>query len=144
MQAVPEYPYKHTGTVFVCGNAWCLHEDLAQAREIYGDCPIIAINGASREVKAFALFSIHSERFTLAGYEWMRHQERLFGSGFEVHGAPLRKGQPWVDFFWPRGRTGGGSSSWCARRVAVWMGFDFVVLCGAPLDPATTPVTDRA
>ncbi len=127
-------PFSFSGSCIVAGNAWCLEEDLAAARKIIGDVPIIAVNGASREVKAFALFSAHPERMVERGYEWKRHQTRLFGIGFTVHGATYRPNMPWVDH-WHGPMPGGGGSAWGARKVAKFMGFTTVVLCGCPLLP---------
>jgi len=117
----------------VAGAAWCLHEDLHLARALVGDVPVIAVNAAAREVRAFALFTQHTERFTQRGHEWIRHQRRLFGGGFTVH-APGKGTEPHVDHWWPDAR-GGGGSAWGARKVAWLMGFDPVILCGCPLDP---------
>lgn len=94
----------------------------------------MAVNGASREIRANFLFSFHPERFVECGSEWIRHQRRLFGSAFTVHGAKFLPNMPWVDFWWERAR-GKGGSAWGARKVAGLMGFSPVVLCGAPLVP---------
>lgn len=133
-QASPPYPHKHSGPVFVCGNAWCLHKDLARARDTFGDCPVIAVNGAANEVKAFALFSFHPERFMARGYDWIGRQQRRFGRGFTVHGSRHMPICHWVDHWW-EGARGGGSSAWGARKMAKLMGFGPVVLVGCPLSP---------
>lgn len=118
----------------MAGNAWCLADDLARAWAIFPGAPVVAVNGASREVKALALFSAHPERFVERGYEWIRHQRRLFGDGFTVHGARQQPDMPWVDHWWGP-MPGGGGSAWGARKVARYMGFDPVILCGCPLTP---------
>ena len=118
----------------MAGNAWCLEDDLARARAIYHDAPAIAVNGAAREVKAVALFSYHPERFIERGFEWARHQRRLFGDGFTIHGAKFVEGCPHVGHWWEDAR-GGGGSAWGARKVAWLMGFDPVILVGCPLVP---------
>lgn len=132
--STPPYPLKHSGSVLVAGNAWCLEEDLAAARKLLGDAPVIAVNGSSREVKAFALFSAHPERMVERGHEWIRHQRRLFGEDFTVHGATCRGDCPWVNYWWGP-MPGGGGSAWGARKIAKLMGFTKVVLCGCPLLP---------
>lgn len=116
----------------MAGNAFCLHDDLERAREIYPDSMVIAVNGASREVKAFALCSQHPERFVEGGFEWIRHQNRLFGSDFTVHSTRFEPDMPWVGHWWKRAH-GGGGSAWCARKIAAFMGFDPIILCGCPL-----------
>ena len=94
----------------------------------------MAVNGASREIKAEFLFSYHPHRFVERGSEWIRHQRRLFGNTFTVHGASFKPDMPWVDFWWEKAR-GGGGSAWGARKVSGLMGFSPVILCGAPLVP---------
>ena len=131
IQASPSYPFEHSGPCIVAGNAWCLHNDLEQARRVYPDIPIIAVNGAAREVKAIALFSYHPERFVERGFEWIRRQ-RLFGQDFTVHGSRFMPDMPWVQY-WHEEARGGGSSAWGARKLAKLMGFDLVVLCGCPM-----------
>jgi hypothetical protein len=116
----------------VAGSALCLHNDLARARAIVGDVPVIAVNAAAKEVKAVALFSQHPERFK--SFRWIERQAARFGAGFTVHGCKARPAMPWVDHWWEDAR-GGGSSAWGARKLAWLMGFDPVILCGAPLEP---------
>jgi hypothetical protein len=132
--AVPGYAHRHTGPAIVAGNAWCLHDDLKAARAIVGDAPVIAVNGAAREVKAIALFSYHPQRFIERGCEWIRHQRRLFGNDFTVHAARYDTGMPYVQHWWEDAR-GGGGSAWGARKLAWLMGFDPVVFVGCPLTP---------
>lgn len=146
MQSVPPYSHKHSGPVIVAGSARCLHDDLACAREIYGNPPIIAVNGASREVKAFALYSGHPERF--AELRWAHHQQRLFGGDFSVHSGFSGVGEdclanvqsarvecPLVQYWWAGTGRASGTSAWAARKMAAFMGFNLVLLCGCPLDP---------
>lgn len=128
-------PFSFSGSCIVAGNAWCLHDDLAEARKIIGDVPVIAVNGASREVKAIALYSVHPQRFVELGCEWIRHQRRLFGEGFTVHSSnkSMHGDLPYVQYWWEI--PGGGGSAWGARKIAKLMGFSTVVLCGCPLLP---------
>ena len=90
--------------------------------------PVIAVNGAAREVKAFALASQHPENFIARGAEWVRHQRRLFGNDFTTHAT---KPHPAVDYVWDIRLAGG--SAWIARKIARYMGFDTVILCGCPM-----------
>lgn len=133
----PPYPHKHSGPVLVLGNAYCLDDDYKRAREIFPDAPVIAVNGASAYTKAFALFTLHAAKFP----KWIEAQ-RKFGDDFTTHSAgtprdrtqlgKLKEYKPWVDYWWQYG-CGGGTSTWGARRIAKYMGFDLVVLCGMPL-----------
>ncbi len=117
-----------SGPCIIAGNAWNLHEDLEAARAIFGDVPVIAVNGAAREVKAFALYSRHPTRFTEPSFRWEQHQRRLFHDEFTTHSYI----EP-ADYVWPD--TGGmGGSAWGARKLAWLMGFDPVILCGCPLE----------
>ena len=127
-QANPPYPRTHSGACIVAGSAWCLHEDLKEAWRLYPDAPVIAVNGAAREVKAFALISQHPQNFT--GAEWIRHQRRLFGGGFTTH-APCQ--HPNADYWWNVRLAGG--SAWVARKIAALMGFQTVILAGCPMIP---------
>ncbi len=131
--SAPAYLVRHSGPILVCGNAFNLHEDLECAREIYPDAQIIAINGAAREVKAFALFSYHPQRFVEAPYGWINRQKK-FHNDFTVHGSRFAEGMPYVDHWWS-GARGHGGSAWGARKLGALMGFDQVILCGCPLVP---------
>ena len=93
---------------------------------MFPGAPVVAVNGASREVKAFALVSQHPENFINA--RWVHYQRRLFGDGFTTHST-----KPPADHVWEIGNRGG--SAWLARRIAGLMGFAPVVLCGCPMTP---------
>lgn len=134
---MPVYCQKHSGTVIILGNAYCLEEDYCAAREIHPEVPVIAVNGSASFTKAFALFTQHPANFP----KWIKGQ-RKFGDDFSTHSAgtardrtafgKLREYKPWVDYWWKYGAAG-GTSVWGARRVASYMGFDSVILCGMPL-----------
>lgn len=129
--SVSPYPVLHSGPVIVAGNAECLHNDLRSVREKFGDIPVIAVNGAGREVKAFALYSKHPDRFLT--HRWADKQLFWFGDDFTLHaGRPRSLAEPHVDFWWPDA-YGGGGSAWDARKVAAMMGFHLVILCGCPM-----------
>lgn len=91
--------------------------------------PVIAVNGAANEVQAFALFSLHPERFA----KWTIEQRQKFGAGFTTHTGGQRD-RRLADYVWP-GASGAGTSAWAARKMAWMMGFDPVVLVGVPLEP---------
>ena len=131
--AFPFYPVKHSGVCLIAGNAWTLPDDLGQAHKLYGDVPVIAVNGAAAEVKAFALFSFHPDHYLAYGYEWIRKQRKIH-TDFTVHGGSTPLDMPHVQHWWPHAR-GGGGSAWGARKMAWYMGFDTVVLVGCPLLP---------
>lgn len=132
--AFPSYPFSHQGAVIVAGNAACLFHDLERARAVYPDAPVIAVNGAAREVNAFALYSKHPDRFE--SLRWAHHQRRKFGDDFSTHASTEG-----ADYCWP-GTKGGGGSAWGARKMARFMGFELVILCGCPLVPG--PYSDNS
>ena len=131
-QASPPYSFAHSGLCIVAGNAACLHEDLKSVWDKYPETPVIAVNGAAREVKAIALYSKHPDRFM--SLRWIHHQRRKFGFSFSVHGSKYVEDMPWVNYWWEDTR-GGGGSAWGARKLAWLMGFETVVLCGCPMIP---------
>ena len=106
-------------TCIVAGNAASLHSDLKGL-----DYPIIAVNGASREVKAFALFTQHPDKFP----KWVRYQQR-FHQDFKVYSCVESPHSILKDI--PKG----GGSAWGARKLATILGFDKVILCGCPMTP---------
>ena len=87
----PAFSLRFSGPVIVAGNAWCLHDDISEARKTWPDAPVIACNGAAREVKAIALYSRHPERFTEHPYDWIGRQRRKFGDGFTVHSSNIER-----------------------------------------------------
>lgn len=128
------YLFTHSGPCIVAGNAFCLHDDLKDAWGKFPDAPVIAVNGASAQVRAIALFSYHPARFNEAPFRWVAKQ-RKFHNGFTVHGATFHEDMPWVDYWWPPISGSRGGSAWGARKLASLMGFSPVILCGAPLVP---------
>lgn len=121
--SVPDYPVQ-SGPVLVAGSAWTLHDDLARAWEIYPGAPVIAVNDASRLVKAVGIVTQHPER--IDRYGWARNQARLFGP------CPTHANAPPADYVWNLPSRGG--SAWLARRIASSMGYGPVILCGCPLE----------
>lgn len=135
--SAPPFLPIYDGPVLVCGNAYCLRDDHARAREHYPDVPVIAVNGAAGEVQAEFLFTQHPRKFQ----RWIAWQRERFGEGFTTHSAGkahlaskfgVRERMPWVDYWW-EGVASGGTSTWGARRLARLLGFDEVILCGMPL-----------
>ena len=125
--SAPLYPFSHSGPVLICGNAWCLFEDLEKARKIFPEAPIIAVNGASRDIQAFMLVSQHAVNFKNA--RWAHFQQK-FKHTFSIHSTVP---DPLVQYVWNLKHRGG--SAWLARRIAGSIGFDQVVLCGCPMIP---------
>jgi hypothetical protein len=97
-QALPPYPHYHSGPCLVVGNAACLPDDIEKARRLFPEAPCIAVNGAAAEVKAFALYSYHPERFIT--HRWLEGARKVAGMmGFSpviLVGCPLTPG-PYVN-----------------------------------------------
>lgn len=131
--ADPSYPLEHGGSVLVCGYGMGLLDDVERAKKLRGDLPIIAVNRATRLVKAFAIFTLHPDQM---GDLFVPEQVKAFGSGhFTTHTGKLSFDAskfPAIDYWW-RKSASAGSSSWSAAKMALLMGFEEVILCGAPL-----------
>jgi hypothetical protein len=111
---------------------------MRKARDLFPDAPVIAVNAAAGFVKALMLFTLHPDKMP----SWANRQRRRFGGGFTTHTArtpyrinKLRMPANPVQYAWDFG-GGKGSSAWGARRLAGYVGFDPVVLCGVPLAPS--------
>ena len=134
--SMPEYPKKYSGSVLICGSAWTLQEDFEKAKQYFGDIPAIAVNRSSLLVPAFAVFSAHSK--LMPGKGWL---ESPFRNNLECHSSAKSVEQykkrsvcaPHVDYWWLGINTVGGTSSWAAAKVAIFMGFEQVILCGVPI-----------
>lgn len=136
-QSAPGYPYRHSGSVVICGFGETLFDDLARVAKIKPDLPTIGVNKVSAYVKCFAIYSFHYDQAHLG--IWVEWQKKKFGDGFTVH-APGNKeflphnqrNYPYVDYFW-HASASRGSSAWCAVRMAKMMGFEEIILCGVPM-----------
>ena len=136
--SAPPYPFVHSGAVLVCGSAWTLMDDWEKGRGFFPTAPTIAVNGAAEHIPADFLYTQHPLKMPRwASYQRQRstrftthasgsgHLQTNIGADATLHG---------VDYWWD-GVASGGSSVWGARRLAAALGFDTVVLCGAPLEP---------
>lgn len=133
------YPRKHNGSVIICGNARTLPRDYDRAKILRPSAKVIAVNGASGQVPCFALFTQHPRKLP----RWIEWQKARFNTDFTVHAAGnnerrtkmnLTLRHDYVDYWW-KDVASGGTSAWGARRMAHFMGFDEVILCGVPLVP---------
>lgn len=132
--SIPPYPVKHRGAVLVCGSAFSLLDDYSKARQKLPDAPCIAVKDASLHIKAFAVFGLHPRKM-----DRVVSQQKSIHSDFTSHMGPdiEEKTSQGVtirfipDYQWPE--AVGGSSGWAAVRMAHFMGFDRIVLCGIPM-----------
>lgn len=56
------------------------------------------------------------------------------GGTLSIGKVKTRTKYPWYDYWWQHLQTGQGTSSMLAAKIAIAIGFDEVILCGAPLD----------
>lgn len=107
---------------------------------MFPDVPVIAVKDAARYVKAFALFGMHPAKMP----RMVTVQKRIH-SDFTTHMSGRQK--DWTKFgyshsfepdYWWEG-CDIGSSTWGARRMASFMGFDIVILCGMPMEVGGYP-----
>lgn len=132
--AEPPYPRRHAGPVIVAGTAWCLAEDMARARRVVSSAPVIGIRRTAMLMRCDFLFSLDRERLQ----ECRAAHQSCWQRDVETHSARPAAGHraadyPYVDYWW-RGVHGSGSSAWAAAKMALFMGFERIVLVGAPLD----------
>lgn len=131
--ACPPYPLAHSGTVLVCGFGPGFYDDLARARALRPDAPVIAVNEACKAVRAFAIFTLHPEKLG----RFRALQDLHFGAGhYTCHTGGKKCAHvgrsPLLDYGWPEA-NGGGTSAWAAQIMAKLMGFEERILVGAPL-----------
>ncbi len=142
--SIPAWPFDYSGqTVLILGYGPTLYDDVARARELRPDADQIAVNMAMTEYPADHLFSWH---FHEAGklQNWRARHIEKFGHGALTHCPtqrnretgvlnPVPDGFDWVDYWWP-GATADGSGPWMAVRMAHFMGYAEIILCGVPME----------
>lgn len=129
-KAVPSYDTEHSGPLLVVGPATCALADVAAARAIFPDAPVMVVNHAALLLAADFIVSQHHEILaTLRG----EHIRRFLRKP-TVHCACPEQltPAPGIDYWW-RGAASGATSTWGAVRVGKAMGFAPVVLCGCPM-----------
>lgn len=128
--SVPPYLQRHSGTVLICGSAWCLDDDYERAKAIRPDATVIAINRTICKIPATIMVAIDR----LNAQAWKENAccegVTLHGGRFGARGGP--EAYPWFDHWWPDHQRG-GTSVQLAASIALVMGFDEAILCGAPL-----------
>lgn len=136
MDSTPFFSFQYPA--LVCGSAACLFDDIERAKKVFGNLPIIAVNGAAKLVPAVAMYSKHPDRFVTR--RWAEAQQHFFGKCASVHADVRAKKRKTynariisvVEYWWD-GIWGGGGSAWDARKLAKYLGFSPVILCGCPL-----------
>ncbi|NTU50283.1 MAG: MucR family transcriptional regulator [Desulfobulbaceae bacterium] len=115
-----------TGDCLICGPAPCLYEDVSGAFHFVKDPVIIAVNDAVKHVFADYVVSLHCE----CG---KRYKSITKNPDVKMlTGAPKPYWKE-VDYLFPGCRSG-ATSTMSALKIAVQMGFDNIILCGAPMN----------
>jgi hypothetical protein len=131
-KGITNYPLSHDGTLFVCGSAECMTEDLHSIMIERSRFKIAAIGHAAGMVKADFVVSDHYE----VHKELKRLQRQLRGdSKFSNHCTYCDrvKDNKAIDHWWKWSRSVATSAE-TAIRMGITMGFDEIVLCGCPLE----------
>jgi len=140
--AIPAYPHRHSGPVLVLGYSPSLYDDVRRAKQLRPDADIIAVNMAMMDYRADHLFSWHFDHSTKLPH-WRSVHLKKFGPALthcptqrnRETGVlnPVPDGYDWVDYWWP-GATADGSGPWMATRMAHFMGYDEIILCGVSME----------
>ena len=132
-----EYDKRHSGPALVLGSARCLQGDLHAARDLLPFAAVFCVNEASRILKPDFLVSLHYERmehfqkYARAAWPcgtWSNHAAVVTERGCVPDQFPA------VQFWWPGLWTPAASSAWFGCLVAMAMGFENILLCGAPMN----------
>lgn len=125
--------------LLVVGSAPCLFEDVARAKELYPDAHIMLVNGAC--------IAIENAEHVLAGHREKAEQFaaarrtvfpnappwRLHANGHKLD-AQRKAETPSVTDFWDKSMSTGATSIGKGVRIGIAMGYDPIVICGAPMD----------
>ena len=129
----PYYPHVHSGTVLVAGSAWCTQDDVERALHLRPKVPIITVNRSAGHFKSILMVTIDRGK----GLAWKQSHMDNFREPVTLHagrfGGKGKMAYPWVDYFWPQ-YPSGGTSVWLAAKIALGIGFEEVIVCGAPLE----------
>lgn len=128
-QPVPSCAGSYRGEAVVCGSGRGLWDDLA--RFAPGSCDIVAVNfgGSHLPWPVTHWCSLHHDQ--------LRHWVGLRGLIYPDNACPITHSTTpgtGVDNVWWPENAGGGCSGLFAAMVAVWLGYERVVLCGVPED----------
>lgn len=117
---------KYTGDCLICGPAPCLFDDMSEAFQFVDNPVIIAVNDAVKHVWADFVVSLHCECGSRYKAITKNPEVKM------LTGAPKPYWKE-VDYLFPNGRSG-ATSTMSAIKIALMMGFDTIILCGAPMN----------
>jgi hypothetical protein len=130
-RSVPPFPFDFSTepvTLLVVGSAPCLTADLDVAKGLRPSHLIMAINYTACWMPADFVFSIHTENMPI-----FADGQAKFNSEFTTHADIRRRYRGTADYLW-RDTCYGATSSIAGASVGPKMGFQEVILCGAPMD----------
>lgn len=128
-------------TLLVCGSAPCVHDDLSAALLLRPLATVMLVNGASTLVEnADHVLSGHTEKAELFAAQRRKvfpnvKPWRLHATIKEAHRHEAKTVFPSVTDWWDKSYCTGATS--IAKGAVIGLralGFDEVVLCGAPMD----------
>jgi len=132
--SIPYCPHVYSGPVLVAGSAWCAQDDVERALFLRPKAPIITVNRSAGHFKSIFMVTIDRE----LGKGWKQSHMNVFGAPVELHAGRFgakkcAEAYPWVDYFWPD-YASGGTSVMLAVKIALGLGFNEAIVCGAPLE----------
>lgn len=134
--ADPPYRRKATGTLLVIGSALRMEVDYKRALALRPNAATMGIRRTAEFMPCDMCFSLDREKL----HRPLMFSQAVFGHRPEMHSAVVPAGKTKeafagiVDYWWP-GAQGGGTSAWAGAKVGLFMGYEEIILCGAPIAP---------
>lgn len=128
-------------TLLVVGSAPCLFDDVARALVLRPDAQILLVNGACTALEDAAhVLSGHTDK--AEDFATFRRKKfplappwRLHATTDSKHAAEAKKALPSVTDWWDKSYSQGATSIAKGAEIGFRaLGFDEVILCGAPMD----------
>lgn len=126
-------------TLLVVGSAPCLYDDVAKAQQLRPWAEIMLVNGACTSIEEaqhmLAGHTVKAEMFAAARGKAFPNAKpiRIHANWARLQEAP-RKDFPSVTDWWGGEMSTGATSVAKAARIGLAMGFEEIVICGAPMD----------
>lgn len=146
-----KYTARHGGCAIICGAAPCVFEDLDAAKALRPEATILGVNNAAAMIPeiehVWTQHAEHAEMFKTAANRqiWVHSRSKRFtnGGGMWFLAVPDHKFAA-VDYVWPQlGWVAGSSGVAGALWARHGMGFDEVIIAGAPLSQANLVYSDK-
>jgi hypothetical protein len=145
------YTERHSGVAIYCGSAPCVFSDLEEAKKLFPNAPIYGANYTASMIPGIEhVWTQHDDiaqsikddagkkifvhtRFCQSmgpdGLWKQKHQRRVYDAVDYV----------WPDLDWVSGSSGVAGAYWLRHG----MGYDQVIICGAPLDEDCLEYADQ-